>query len=160
MPQRDCRSLKEKFDSSYLPEPNSGCWIWLGTVQGGRYGAIWFGGKFLTAHRVAWELNNKPIPDGMVACHKCDTPLCVNPRHIFIGTQADNVADMEKKGRANKSKGDAHLRAKIKSHQIPEIIQRRKNGEYLKSIAKDFAVSYSTISAIVRGVSWKSVQKM
>lgn len=84
------------------------CWIWQGAVGGrkpGRgysgYGKFTVRGRQYDAHRVSWELHNgRPIPHGYQVMHKCDTPLCVNPRHLGIGTNDDNMADMETKGRA------------------------------------------------------------
>lgn len=82
-----------------------GCWLWEGPNTG-RYGYIVVNGHGMTAHRRAWILENGPIPDGLLACHHCDTPLCVRPDHLFLGTPADNARDMMVKGRA--SSGDAH----------------------------------------------------
>ncbi len=85
------------------------CWLWTGARSGrNRYGYFGLGGKrdgIARAHRVAYELTIGSIPDGMVVCHKCDTPHCVNPSHLFVGTPKDNTEDMLRKGRA------AHQRA-------------------------------------------------
>jgi len=70
-----------------IPEPNSGCWLWLGYANKKGYPRVGYGGKKHMVHRLAWELfNRKKIPDGMFACHRCDVPCCVNPQHIFVGT--------------------------------------------------------------------------
>lgn len=81
----------------------SGCWLWTGSVDGGGYGTISTtrGYAPAKAHRVSWEMRNGPIPAGMVICHTCDTPSCVNPDHLMAGTQADNMQDMSAKGRIN-----------------------------------------------------------
>lgn len=77
------------------------CWLWLGSrkERNGGYGQLSFYGRFAYAHRVSWHLSNGPIPEGAQVLHKCDNPPCVRPDHLFLGTQADNVRDMFRKGR-------------------------------------------------------------
>ena len=79
------------------PTPD-GCWHWAGSSSGGR-GRVWIDGQGVYAYRLAYEAWREPIPAGLVACHSCDNPLCVNPEHIFIGTQRDNIRDAVTKGR-------------------------------------------------------------
>lgn len=83
-----------------MPEPNSGCHLWTGTVCKHGYGRIYRkGASPVLVHRVAWERVHGPIPAGLKVCHRCDTPSCVNPDHLFLGTQRDNLRDMYAKGR-------------------------------------------------------------
>lgn len=83
-----------------------GCWLWLGAKNANGYGVLHVGGRagraFL-AHRLTWEAHKGPIPDGQFALHHCDNPPCVNPAHLFLGSQADNCADMKAKGRGDTS---------------------------------------------------------
>jgi hypothetical protein len=86
------------FETHYIPEPNSGCWLWLGpyTNPAKAYGG-W--GRHEKAHRVSWQLTNGLIPAKLFVLHKCDISICVNPSHLFLGTQTDNLNDMTNKGR-------------------------------------------------------------
>lgn len=91
----------EKIDFS-----KSGCWLWTGCTAGAmNYGNVWCGEtqKMVRAHRLSYESMFGKIPDNLVACHECDNPKCVNPHHIFLGTQSDNIRDMHKKGRSRHS---------------------------------------------------------
>ena len=93
------KSLREKFDGRYVVDEVTGCWNWVrGKFRGG-YGAIAHGKKTLKAHRVSYELRFGPIPEGLLVCHNCDNPSCVNPDHLFLGTSRDNTKDMFAKGR-------------------------------------------------------------
>lgn len=100
-------SLLDRFEAKYIPEPNSGCWIWTGAPQRtrGRYGSFNYFGKPTPAHRVSWLLYRGEIPLGLYVLHRCDNGFCVNPDHLFLGTQQDNMDDMTKKGRWNSYAG-------------------------------------------------------
>ena len=96
------RTLEERFEAKYIPEPMSGCWLWVAALHGnGRYGMMWNKHDYASAHRISWELYRGPIPEDKFVLHKCDLGLCVNPDHLFLGTQTDNMRDMLNKGRGN-----------------------------------------------------------
>ncbi len=89
--------LQERFDAKVVKGEK--CWIWMAHKNNKGYGVIHFNGKVTLAHRIAYTHSNGVIPDGMKICHTCDNPPCVNPQHLFLGTQMDNLRDMAKKGR-------------------------------------------------------------
>lgn len=132
------------------------CWIWIGARTKRGYGV--FGphhGQALRAHRVAWELTYGPIPEGLRTLHKCDTPFCVRPDHLFLGTDADNNHDMFIKGRANKAKGETHCRAKLTESDVREIrnLLPMPRGQRVR-LAKQYGVTYGAIWAIASGKNW------
>lgn len=125
--------------------PND-CWIWLASQRQG-YGQISLGGQNGTieyAHRVVYELTFGEIPNGMYVCHHCDNHACVNPNHLFLGTQKDNLDDMTRKGR--RPVGEQHGRHKLTNDEVTEIRERRPEG--LLALSKLFGVSMAQISRI------------
>lgn len=103
------RTVAELIERTSIPEPNSGCWIWVAGVWGGRRGMLYgyasFQGRTRLAHRASYEAFKGPIPDGLCVCHSCDNPLCVNPDHLWLGTHTDNRRDMIRKGRRYRPAG-------------------------------------------------------
>lgn len=103
---------RELILNNCIPEPNSGCWIWIGTELSSRrkggYGTIGLNGGKVLAHRLSWSVFNGEISDGLFVCHHCDTPSCVRPDHLFLGTHQDNMRDMVRKERNWAPCGDSH----------------------------------------------------
>lgn len=158
-------------------QKSEGCWLWTGNRSKSGYGVLIAKNhprepdqRQLRAHRVSYELHHGEIPDGLVVCHGCDNPQCVNPDHLFLGTNADNSADMVSKGRqatgernaahvypARRPQGERHGNAVFTDDHIRTIRKRREAGESYHAIAKDFGVMRSTIRTICLGLTWKHV---
>lgn len=109
-------------------------------------------GRLVRLSRLIFERTYGPIPRGISVCHACDNPLCINPEHLFLGTQADNVKDRDMKGRT--SKGSNHYKAKLTEKDVKMIRRSHRNG---MELAKMFGLHHSTVYAIINHTSWKSV---
>jgi hypothetical protein len=145
------KSLQERFDEKWIPEPYSGCWLWIGCTNRKGYGAMV--GKrreWLMAHRLAWELRFGSIPSGKHVCHKCDTPGCVNPDHLFIGTCSDNHADMVAKRRS--TFGTRNPMSKLSEKDVLAI---RSDTRTEEQIAKDYHINRSNVGWIRRRQTWQ-----
>ncbi len=122
-----------EWQTYVLPEPNSGCWLWDGPVDGRGYAKHVRGNTHRLAHRVAYAETHGEIPAGMLLCHRCDVRLCVNPDHMFIGTQIDNMQDMSKKGRHFRF-GQTHCK---RGHELtPDNIYIQQNKNSISQICK------------------------
>lgn len=133
------------FMESVIPEPNSGCWLWLGSETNSGYGCVRHKGKNLKAHRASWLLFRGPLKRRLSVCHKCDNPPCVNPDHLFLGTHQENMRDMVRKGRTIRLKGSAHPGAKLTELAVLAIRNDRRRSSI---IASEYGVARRTIQAI------------
>lgn len=131
----------------------SACWPWTGSKVSG-YGCVGWNGKIRKAHRVAWEITHSECPTGDVL-HTCDNPVCCNPNHLFLGTHADNMSDMVRKGRSSRKFGEANGRAVLTSEQVRVIrATYAAGGISQQALANQFGVHQTAISKIVRHISW------
>lgn len=141
---------------------SKGHWLWTGLVGENGYGGFQLDGKKRLAHRVAWELVNGPIPyhdsfHGMTVCHSCDVRNCVNPRHLFLGTQAENIKDRDRKGRRASTQGENHPSCFLENEDVLEIRRLADRGVKQMDIADKFNISRGMVSMIVNRKSWKHI---
>jgi hypothetical protein len=139
------------------------CWEWTGGTNGNTpitcYGVLGWGQEKIKAHRFSYELTFGKIPTGLLVCHHCDNPKCVNPNHLFLGTSKDNSDDCHKKGRAHRESGEKRYNAKLTESDIREIRRRHIPGKYgsLSALAREFGVYNTMIHSIVTRKRWKHV---
>lgn len=153
--KRQYSTLQSQIKSAI--QEKDGHWIWQKSTSGGgsKYGSLENNGRKLLAHRASYEAFIGKIPTGLNVCHSCDIPLCVNPAHLFLGSQKDNHADMVKKNRqANREK---HGMSKLSENNIINIKHMIKDGINQRKIAKYYAVTQAAISLINRNKTWKHV---
>lgn len=145
-------SMPERLEYYSIPISECGCIIWIGGVDKDGYGKIYFENRNDRAHRVAYKLAFGDIPEGLLVCHKCDTPSCINPNHLFIGTSQDNINDRTVKNRG--IKGSTVGVSKLKESDIQMI---RADTRTQQAIANDYNVSQAVISSIILRKTWKHI---
>ncbi len=147
-------SLQERFEEKFVK--TDGCWEWTAVKLRGGYGQLSVVGRLQYAHRVAYQLYVGEIPDGLKVCHRCDNPACVNPSHLFLGTQADNMRDCCNKGRFADRSGERSGNAKLTTEQAKAIKTMRSEGARSDDLARLFKVSQSTVYRIIRCDIWRN----
>jgi len=148
-------TAKTSFLNKIEIDPITDCWIWKGSIANcKRYGSVGIGGKSYLAHRASFWLFNNINPGEKCVCHKCDNGFCVNPQHLFLGSQKDNVLDMESKKRSVHPKCESHGRAKLNKEQVLDIRNKHKLGKSIRCLAKEYSMSRPTISRIVNNKGW------
>ena len=162
---------QQRLDAKSTIVPFCGCQLWFGASVPSGYGVSHYEGRQQYAHRVAWQLKHGPIPDGLLVLHVCDMPACINVNHLFLGTDADNMADKMAKGRwkGGAPKGDRNpmygrrgvntgersTNHKLTQKQVDEIRSTYKRGVTRQvDIAERFGINQAHVSSIIRGVVW------
>ena len=159
------KTMEERFWDKVNKQTKMDCWEWIGAINSGGYGSFDTGEEITNAHRVAWEMVYGEIPKhdsyhGMCICHICDNKLCVNPKHLFIGTHEDNMKDMSKKGRCKQreQRGENSHFSKLCNEEVLKIRQLYSEGNYtMTAIAEIYNVSRPTIGEIVNCKSWNNL---
>lgn len=147
-PQRGVPAV-ERFWSFICPEPNSGCWLWMGCTDKDGYGLLRVDGQNVRAHRFSYEEFVGPIGDGLLMCHKCDIPSCVNPDHLFPGDNSANQIDAAKKKR--------HHGQKLAIDDVLEIKTALRRGIHPDDLHGKYGVHVTTIYNIKAGAKWSYV---
>lgn len=137
------------------------CWLWTSAVRGRGYGVFHArlpGGRWrcIGAHRAAWVLCRGVLPDESISvCHRCDNPSCVNPAHLFLGTNIDNIRDRDAKGR--QARGERQSKAKLTEERVVALRLARAAGVMTRDLAREFGISQWNVCFICQGRGWKHV---
>jgi len=156
-----------------------GCWIWTGARTPHGYGQVQVDGRRMLIHRASWEQENGPIPAGLLVLHRCDTPPCINPEHLFLGTQSDNMRDSKAKGRSGwithpervprgdnhgsrrrrdeRPRGEAHGQARLTEDAVRDILGSPWMSN--AAMAQQYGVSEKTVYCVRRGLTWQHVAR-
>lgn len=147
---------EERF-MSYV-QKTDGCWIWTGGKARAGYGTFHVtGNKYVPAHRFSYMLSKGPIPEGLYICHKCDNPPCVNPDHLFAGTQVENMQDAIRKGRF-KIQGEDSWHSKLTTLEVLGIREAYANGGVIKAeLARRYCVTPQLIGKIISRKLWTHI---
>lgn len=148
------KTCVDRFMDKVFHSPD-GCWYWLGKSQTRGYGVITYMNNFYSAHRVSYQMFNGPVENGLFVCHSCDNRLCVNPNHLWLGTCADNSADMVKKGRSVNQAGTRNPNNKLTLEQCKQI-KSLKGKHTCKEIANMFKVSETQVGRISNNRHWSN----
>jgi hypothetical protein len=146
--------IKDRLQCKILLNAETGCWEWTAYKLRTGYGTIIIDGIVHRAHRVSYEVHCGEIPDGLYVCHRCDNPSCINPEHLFLGTQSDNMEDMHSKDRGADLRGTKHGMAKLAD---ADVIAIRSANYSADKLASEFGVSKSLIFQIRRRAIWKHI---
>lgn len=150
------KTLKETFWKYVNKKEINECWNWIGASSKGGYGRFRINKNIISSHRFSWVIYNGDIPNDKLVLHKCNNPPCVNPNHLYLGTNKDNSEYMVKQNRYIKAQGEDNGRSKLILSQVKQI-RKLKGILFQRIIAKKFNVSQSLISHIHNNKLWKDI---
>lgn len=149
----------KKVDNSKPYGPNGDCWNWIGSRDSWNYARIIVNGKNCTAHRISYRLFNGSLTQNQLVRHKCDIPHCINPKHLVVGSHADNVCDAYERHRYPTRKGIGNGNSKLSEAMIFQIKRLVELGFTYPYVANEYGVTSGTIGHIIRGLTWKHLNK-
>jgi hypothetical protein len=161
------KTVQERFNEKYEVNQETGCWEWSLSLDSKGYGRMQVNGKRWIASRLSYELHVGEIPDGLLVCHECDNPKCVNPECLFLGTQTENMRDMVAKGRKSLKYGEDACNAKLSASQVKlikqflkryPIIKGPKAGNVIGFLSDWFSIGRRTIQDIFHERHWNHVE--
>lgn len=144
-------TAEERFMAKVSPEPMTGCWLWMGSAYTKGYGTIWYIDRLWAAHRLAYTWWRGAIPAGMQVCHWCDTPACVNPDHLWLGTHRANMADRNHKKRQWRPAGELAPKAKLTNVEAMSARERNRLGESEFVLAAEYGLHVKSMRRVLRG---------
>lgn len=157
-------NIKERL-LKHIEVNKNGCWVWTGSKNSEGYGNIQIGSRkdgtrrTAKAHRVSYSVFVGDIPENHDICHKCDNQSCVNPEHLFPGTEKENVADMDAKGRRGFVLSQLHPSAKLTEKDVVEARKLREQGQSYYSLAKKYGVYRETMRQAITGKTWRHMSQ-
>ena len=165
----DTETIKARFAGKFRVV-DSGCWIWSASRDKSGYGDFYIRSKRFSAHRASYALYVGDIPHGMCVCHRCDVRECVNPSHLFLGTNIDNIADRDRKGRQARglrsgkhthpesiARGERHGMVRLTADDVVSMRKDRVDGMKMAELAAKYGVSDSQAQRIVSRLNWKHI---
>lgn len=148
-------TVLERLLAHSAPNAATGCREWTGALVRTGYGCIRINKRSVLAHRASYEQHKGIIPPGLFVCHSCDNRRCINPDHLWVGTQFDNVADALAKGRLADVSGERNPRAKLTARQVYQIRRAAARGEVKAHLARRYGVTKTLITKIVKNHIWQ-----
>lgn len=163
IPSNQLTRVKTRLEKLSIPEPNTGCFIFLGSLSNRGYGRISIGSRrggtarVHGAHRVSYEVHHGIYPGNLSVCHRCDNPWCVNPEHLFAGTLSENAQDMVRKGRHGRTglPGETNHKAKITAAIAAQIRDLRDSGGSVRQISTTLGLSRGLVHYVYYNKTWK-----
>ena len=159
-------NTKKRFWNKVIKVDDNECWSWDAYKLKDGYGRFRLDHRMMLAHRMSWIIEHgKNIPDGLQVCHACDNPSCVNPTHLFLGTQSENMNDCVDKGRLGERKGECNRNSRLTKENVVDIRKEYKKiipgglraDNFIMENAKRYGVTFRTVQSVVYRQSWKHI---